>query len=478
MSQKNYPTKRTFKKRHYHKKKKEVLAYDSCDIRPNYKEIGGRAIDSYVLEQDLYLERTKRYMELSSEKYVPFLNYTNNLLDTITSILNTSPTNRGIIMQKVMLSIGGGLYLKDSKQRLGLEIDTSLDDGQLGSLINYIDEVNPDGESLEDIAEKVYYDWWAYGNSFVELIRVSVDGERKLVQRHIPIDYCRPKVSDETLEVKYIGISNRWVEDQIEPVEVRDVPLYPNFEASEDGGSERSIIHIKNYAPGFYYWGVPDWIAAFLWGEMEYRIPKYNQSKFKNGYTPSAIISFFGQMDSEEAQKLIDHFTSKFTDTGNNSKMFVQVLSDESMKADVQTLEDSSDGSYMDLSELARKNIVTAHRWTTALAGMGVAGQLGSNQQIRSEFEILNKMVIAPVQRKIARCWIKPSIKEAAMWENGGFEGANLGFKTTIPISFLGDIDPAQVLTVDEQREELGQNPIDNNELLKPSTNERSNNTN
>jgi hypothetical protein len=371
------------------------------------------------------------------------------------------------------------MFLKPKKKRLSIETETELNDLQVENLIDYIDKVNPEGESLEDLAFKVFFDYWTYGNAFVELIKVDVGGERRLVQRHVPLEMCRPRKAGADRQVTHIGISDRWIENEINPIEVVDLPLYPNFEEIEGMEGERSIMHIKNYSPQFFYWGLPDWIAGLLWGELEYRIPKYNQAKFTNGYTPSAIVSFFGQMSQEEAQKFVDHFTDKFTNTGNNSKMFVQVLSDESMKADVQTLEDNSEGNFMDLSQLARQNIVTAHCWTMSMAGMGVGGQLGSNQQIRSEFEILNKMVIEPAQRIILKNWILPSIKEAAMWSGGGFEDANLGIKTTIPISFLGDLKPEEVLTIDEQREILGKDPLENDSIMAQiQTNERSNNSN
>ena len=50
---------------------------------------------------------------------------------------------------------------------------------------------------------------------------------------------------------------------------------------------------------------VPDWISAKIYAELEYRIPKFNQSKFENGFTPSAIISLFGSTNQEEAETLI-----------------------------------------------------------------------------------------------------------------------------------------------------------------------------
>jgi hypothetical protein len=42
-------------------------------------------------------------------------------------------------------------------------------------------------------------------------------------------------------------------------------------------------------------------------------------------------------------------------------------------------------------------------------------------------------------------------------WNN-----VSLEISTTMPISFLGDLDPAEVMTPNEQRETLGLEPLDN----------------
>ena len=432
-------------------------------------------MDTYVIPTDLYLEPTQRELELTTDQYVPFLNNSNNLLDEITSILNTSPTNRGIIQQKTTLSVGDGFLVKKGSQNtllaaLKKAVQFIVGGDELQALNEYINKVNPEGESLQQLSWKLFFDFWTYGNAFVEVIKIKTGSMSSYVQRHVPVSKCRPKKVNRRGEVEYVGVSNRWEENESNPVEVNDLPMFPNFARVEGFEGERSIIHIKSYAPGFFYWGVPDWVSAFLWGEMEYRIPKYNQSKFSNGYTPSAIVSFFGQMSQQEAQGLVDNFVDKFTNTGNNSKMFVQVLSDETMKADVQLLKDDSEGNFMQLSELARQNIVTAHRWTMSLSGMQTAGSLGSNQQIRTEFEILQNMVIKPVQKVFLSQWLNPTISDAANFLGLNFRDVSLAFKSSTPISFLGDLDVKTVLTIDEQREILGFDPIKQQTNDEPNT--------
>jgi capsid portal protein len=209
------------------------------------------------------------------------------------------------------------------------------------------------------------------------------------------------------------------------------------------------------------YWGTPDWISAKIWAEIEYRIPKFNQGKFENGFTPSAIISLFGSVNQEEAQQVVKAMKECFTGTGNNSKMFIQALRDQSYKSDIQTLNSSYEGEFMSLQQLAQSMIISAHRWTTALTGLRQAGSLGSNQQIRAEFDIVFTTVIRPMQRMFLTKFLNPAIQVAGEWLQKDWKNIALDIAKPMPVSFMGDIQVAQVLTPNEQRQELGYAPME-----------------
>jgi capsid portal protein len=462
---------------------KKLLACGSCDLSPSIG-VNGRRLDSFVLETDLYIEPTQKQVEQSTSDYVPFLDFNNRLLDELTSIINTSPTCRGIIMQKVNMSQGKGFSVSEGKQNALLTIlkklrkSLGMTDARIEELNDCIIKVNPEGETLSDLTNKAYFDFWAYGNAFIEVIKTTIGGECRVAQRHIPMEWCRPKKAINRV-VEFIGISPDWVADEVHPDTITDLPLYPNFKRIEgdEAKVERSIIHLKNYAPGFFYWGLPDYVAGFLNCELEYRIPKYNQGKFINGYIPSAIVQFYGQLAPEEAQEMLDKFLARFTGTGNNAKIFAQVLSDESMKADVQKLTDDSEGNYLELATMAKNQIITAHRWTPSLAGVSTAGQLGSNQQIRAEFEILQNTVIEPVQNLFLSKWINPVLQDISVCKADAFDNISLGFKNVVPVSFVGDLKPADVLTINEQRNLLGFDQLTTEQQVQPKQEENANNT-
>jgi hypothetical protein len=208
------------------------------------------------------------------------------------------------------------------------------------------------------------------------------------------------------------------------------------------------------------YWGIPDWLSAKIWSEFEYRIPKFNQSKFENGFTPSAIISLYGSTNQEEAQEVVRAMRDCFTGTGNNSKMFIQALRDNSYKSDVQVLNNSYDGEFMQLQTIAQQAIISAHRWTMSLTGLRQSGSLGSNEQIRSEFDIVYNTVIRPNQRLFLTKFLNPVIQDAGKFFGKNWTNIALDIAKPMPVSFAGDLDIKSVLTMDEQRAELGFQPL------------------
>jgi len=435
---------------------KNVQAFAGFELAPH----------PYLLE-DLFVEPTKEQLDNSAVQYVPFSTFDYWKLDRLQAIVNNSPTTSAIIKQKVAYSCGDGFIVEPAAVNDILPIVRKnrikeVDIMQAESLNDWAKEVNFYGDNLEDLAAKVFMDLYSFGNCFIELRKLRNGGTKAFTMCVLPITYCRPKKAPkEQLHPTHVGVTSDFEEGYaITPQKVIDYPLYPNFEVID--GVERSIVHLKFYEPTMQYWGVPDWISAKIWAELEYRIPKFNQSKFENGFTPSAIISLFGSTDSEEAQEVVNALKNCFTGTGNNSKMFVQALRDETSKADVQILNSQEKGEFMDLQALASQSIITGHRWKAALAGIQTAGSLGSNQQIRSEFDVVYNDVIRNVQRMVLNKFLNPVLQDAGEWMGNDWSSLSLDFSKAYPVSFAGDIDINTVLTIDELRKELGFAPLDN----------------
>jgi len=434
---------------------------------------------TYAIE-DIYREPTKRRAQELSNKYIPFFTDDNWALDNFFAIVENSPTTQAIIKQKTEYSMGDGFIAVPSSVNEVLPLIRELrkkdiDPLSAEALNDFAKNVNTQGDTLEEVTRAVFNEMYSFGNAFVLLKMFTAGGKRIATIENLPIYLCRPKKADKgELYPKYIGFSEDFEEhiNSVNPSNVKDYPIFPNIETDEDDPSiQHTIIHLKVKKPNFAYWGMPDWSASKLWGELEYRIPKFNQSMFENGFAPSAIISLFGATNSEEARNLINGLKDCFTGTGNNSKMFVQALRDETQKAQVDVLNNSYEGQFLDMQRMAFEAIILSHRWTAALTGLRTAGSLGSNQQIRSEFDIVYSGVIRPMQRVVLGKFINPILDVIGNFLGYDWGAIDLDIAKPMPISFLGDIVVSQVLTQDEMRRELGYealptatqiNPLDN----------------
>jgi len=419
------------------------------------------------LVDDIFREPTKEFLDTTVVEYLPFNTYDLWRLDRIQAICNNSPTTAAIIQQKVNYSLGDGFYsvpastlsvLSSVKQQRIENAQITIE--QEIELNAFLEKVNTEGESIEELSAKIFKDFASFGNAFIEVQRIKVGSTKKYYMRLLPITWCRPKkAAKDELYPTHVGISSEFEEHYvITPKDPIEIPLFPHFENFD--GVEKSIIHLKNYEPTLVYWGIPDWVSAKIWSELEYRIPKFNQSKFENGFTPSAIISLYGSTNQEEAQEVVRAMRDCFTGTGNNSKMFIQALRDNSYKADVQVLSESNDGEFLQLQQMAQQAIVAAHRWTMSLTGLRTAGSLGTNQQIRSEFDIVYNTVIRPMQRLFLTKFLNPVIQDAGVFLEKDWSNIAIDIAKPMPVSFAGDLDVKAVLTMDEQRAELGFQPI------------------
>ncbi len=99
-------------------------------------------------------------------------------------------------------------------------------------------------------------------------------------------------------------------------------------------------------------------------------------------------------------------------------------------------------------------------------------GKLGTNQQIRDELEFVMNVTIKPTRRKIMQSIVNPFIKENAAIQNAP-SGIMLKIANMNPISLASQLEPKEVLLMNEQREILGFDALEEGELNTDNTNEQ-----
>lgn len=455
--------------------RRDLLAQSSITISPKPA--------TRLISEDIFNEPTRERLDIGGNRWVRFFDQNDTFLKSLIAAVNNSPTLRRIINDKVNMVTGDGFIPMQGRSDALLTVSKSaaatLSRARINALEDHIRRVNLRGQNLTQILGAAAYDFDAFGNCAVELVQ----GPGVAMIYHVPLYMIGIRKAGPDQIIRSVGIYDNWEEvplsseaSNYESKGFREVPIYPAFSEPLDG-LKRSVILLKQYAPGYFYWGLPEWIGAKMWAELEYLIQRFNISKLENAFIPAGLLQMFGQMSQEEAKALVTGIENKFSGTGNNHKLFMQVLRDEKLKAHWVPMTQEHEGEFLELQELAASAIVTANRWSKSLAGFATSGQLGTNQQIRQEMEYLQNTVIKQRQNLFLSRVINPYLSMSA--EAGLIPpGIQFAISNSLPISFMGEISVENALTQDEKREVLGYGPIEVEEPIQEQENTAQNGDN
>ena len=349
-------------------------------------------------------------------KFIPF--GTNNLFPQyLAELKRKSSTHRSVLAQKTIFTSGAKFVTNNEDVK------------------EYIKDVNADGESLREVFKKLADDYYSFGNAYLE--GVLYDGGLNLYH----IDATTVRMSKNKKEVY---VHPDWAKYNTMKDKLSIIPIYPEVSGN------RFVLQFKDYEPTFQFYGLPDYIAALEHIAVDYEIGKWNHTKFKNGFQPSAIVEINGDMGEEEAKKLVREAQKKFVGDGNNGKIMFIVKNGDTSSANVQIIKDDQDGSWLDLQRITDQNIVTAHRWQPSLSGLVSSGKMNNTgSEIRIAYDLAMTTVIKDTSDLLLN-----GIK-TVLYKELGFLPEDLIIHYEPPISFATQIDPSKVLTINEQRRML-----------------------
>lgn len=291
----------------------------------------------------------------------------------LSQLSRRSVTHRRIINDKADYISGKG-FAYDSTQPL------------IGAFVN---RANAEGESLRQIISRVAFDKMLFANAFVEVVRRA--DHSSLALYHHDASTCRVAKVEEG-ETPQIIIHPNWGE--FRAADAKQLPTYPFFESFDDG-TERSMIHYKDYEPMFRHYGVPSYIAGLNVSAIAYKTDRWNISRLDNSFQMSGVMLLDDAVEGEEeAEQIIRTAEEKF---GGKPGQVLFVLKDgsESDNSRFIPLTSSSDGDWETLHDQANADIVVAHSWFRTLSGLDYTSGF-SSERILHEYEVaLNTIILA-----------------------------------------------------------------------------------
>ena len=351
-----------------------------------------------------------------STKYVPFGD--DNLFPQyLAELKRKSSTNRSVLAQKTIFTSGAKFVCNNPE------------------LERFVEDVNADHESLRDVFKKLADDYYTFGNSYMEC--VIYDGGINLYR----LDATKVRMSKTNKE---IYINSDWCRYWDNDEKITRLPIYPRV------AHNKFVVHFKDYEPTFNYYGLPDYVAALEHIAVDYEIGKWNHTKFKNGFQPSAIVEISGDMGEDEAKKLVREAQKKFVGEGNNGKIMFIVKNGDTSPANVSIIKDDQEGSWLDLQRVTDQNIITAHRWQPSLSGIVSSGKMNNTgSEIRIAYDLAMTTVIKDTSELLLN-----GIRKV-LYNELGFDPRDLKIHYEPPVSYANEIDVKTVLTINEQRRML-----------------------
>ena len=343
----------------------------------------------------------------SRNAYVEFgIESMDDFFTTLIKRYETSPTNQACIDGCTDLIYGKGIKAKD---RLDLE--------------EYLYKL-----TTEDEIRKIAFDYKLFGNAAIQC--VFNDDRSKVVNfYHLPIDTLRAeKVSEEGI-IPGFYYSADWSNKKIKP---KYIPAFGQNEFEDDV----QVIYMKRYAPGKFYYGIPDYYSAIQYCAVEEEVSNLHLNNILNNFMPSTIINFNGGVPGVEEQILVENsIANKFTGTTNAGKFILSFNDNPEYKTTVEMLRpENLHQQYDFIAEESSRKIMLAHRITSQmLFGIKTSSGFSSNaDELKTSYEIMLALVIQPFQQEIIK-----TIQ--GIVEFNGVEGESLYFAPLIPFGFLAE---------------------------------------
>lgn len=260
--------------------------------------------------------------------------------------------------------------------------------------------INRNGETLNDIYEKVAYDYLTFNGYSLNVIW-NRGGDAIAEIYHLPFNKVRSGKLNEDDVVDQYYFSSNWANPR------KYVPKeYPAYNPTDNRGDMASqILYYYDYSPASDVYPLPSYMGAVNDIELDSRISKFHNANISNGMSPSIFINMpNGEPESpEEQRKLYEGILDSFTGENNAGRVFLSFSEGQELAPQVTTVPSANDSYYVVLEERISSRILTAHRITSPiLVGIRDSSGLGNNaDEIQTAFTHFQSTVIEPIQKSL-----------------------------------------------------------------------------
>ena len=256
-------------------------------------------------------------------------------------------------------------------------------------------------ETINDISKQMFWEFIVGGNLFLEVLwkndrSLGIAGFKvipsKFMRAHKPDDgeittdtwlYCH-----DWLNYKKTGV-----------IEFKEFD--PN------NFTDRQIVHIKQYQPGYLYYGVPDYLSSMLDIRLSRAISEFNLANIQNGASPSLWVHFPQEApDSQNDQEdILRRLEDRYRGSQNAGRIVVSYGGESGKPEITQITPTMATGGYAEIFGLVRENILSGHKIVDGSI-IGLPSPTGFNssaEQLQTTYQLFMNTSVKPMQEFLIR---------------------------------------------------------------------------
>ena len=278
----------------------------------------------------------------------------------------------------------------------------AIKDGIFGEGIELIgtEYINTQGETIDDIFEKITLDYTLYQGYSLNVIW-NKEGNAIAEIYHLPFANVRSGKKNEEDEVEEYYYSSDWSNLR----KYKEIP-YRAFDAMDNKSDNASqIFYYFNYTPGNDVYPLPAYVAASNDIVLDAKVSRFHVNNISNGLAPSLFIKMRNGIPTPEARRdVYKEIEDTFSGEENAGRFFLS-FSDPENAPEVTPIEAANDDYYITLENRISTRILSAHRITSP-ALLGIANGSGFSSvadEILVAYSHFENTVVEPKRKKITQ---------------------------------------------------------------------------
>lgn len=251
-------------------------------------------------------------------------------------------------------------------------------------------------QTLNDIGRQLYFELIVTGNLFLEIVWRQ-DRSQGIAGFHIiPSKYMRVH---KPIELGAPATKYLYCRDWLN---WRKAGMIEFSEFDPMNFTDRQIVHIRMFQPGYEYYGAPDYLSTINDIRLNHQITVYNLANLINGANPSLWVHFNTPApDSENEQtQILRNIENRYQGSENAGRVIVS-YGDSNEKPDITQISSNlQQGFYSEVFELVQKQILSGHKIVDgSLIGLPNPGGFSSSaDQLQTAYQLFLKTSINPLQ--------------------------------------------------------------------------------